>query len=345
LQICLNIHNKNGITFEQFQPVNALNCITLFLVFTRFWKTIMNAILKALIYASISFSILVSTTHHSYAAGGGGGSSFPSASVPSFDPVEKYQEGLAHLKAKQYKKAQKAFRKVLSVAKRDANSHFYLGVAYYEGDKAKKAKKPLERAIRYNKNNVLAMGYLGAVHTILGKNDKANEQKNKLLSLKAACDNCAKQNDINTSLKLIENAQNNEQNNDQANFAPSIKGLSNGDNAYISAVELINQGQYKNALESLEKSAYSFGPHPDILTYQGFANRKLGNHDLALNYYQQALAVDDSHRGANEYLGEFFVEKGDLASANKQLEKLEKICDFGCEEAEELRRWIVASNK
>ena len=106
---------------------------------------------------------------------------------------------------------------------------------------------------------------------------------------------------------------------------------------------MINKGNYQAALVSLEESAYSFGPHPDILTYQGFANRKLGNRDLALNYYQQALSVDSEHRGANEYLGEYFVEIGDLESANQQLAKLDSICSFGCEEAEELRRWIKAS--
>ena len=44
--------------------------------------------------------------------------------------------------------------------------------------------------------------------------------------------------------------------------------------------------------------------------------------------------------GANEYLGEYYVETGQLAKADAQLVKLERICKFGCEEAEELRRWI-----
>ena len=151
---------------------------------------------------------------------------------------------------------------------------------------------------------MLAIGYLSAVHTVLGKTEKENEQKGKLMSLKDACNNCAQQEDINAALELIKKAKTNS----QTSLAPSIKTLNNGDTAYIAAVELINQGNYKTALTSLEKSAYSLGPHPDILTYQGFANRKLGNYVLALDYYQQALAVDDAHRGANEYLGEFTLK-------------------------------------
>ena len=105
----------------------------------------------------------------------------------------------------------------------------------------------------------------------------------------------------------------------------------------------INQGNYNQALIELKQSATEFGPHPDILTYQGFANRKLGNYETALSFYQQALAVDDNHKGANEYLGEYYIEQGQMTLAQNQLSKLESICAFGCEEAEELRRWIISA--
>lgn len=300
----------------------------------------MNFIRHTFIYSIISFSLLLTAGQSSFADGGGSGGGIPSQSAPSFDPVEKYQEGLAHLKAQQYKKAQRAFKKVLSVSKKDSNSHYYLGLSYYAEDKAKKALKPLKKAIKYNENNILAVGYLGAAYQKLDKVEEANQQQQVLESLKASCDNCAKQGDINKALELIENATQGE----QASLSINIKPLKKGDDAYLDAVKSINQKDYLTALSSLEQSAYSFGPHPDILTYQGFANRKLGNRDLAFSYYQQALTVDQNHLGANEYLGEYYVEIGDLASANKQLSKLEKICDFGCEEAEELRRWIDAAN-
>ncbi|MEM9575138.1 MAG: tetratricopeptide repeat protein, partial [Pseudomonadota bacterium] len=85
----------------------------------------------------------------------------------------------------------------------------------------------------------------------------------------------------------------------------------------------------------------SFGPHPDVLTYIGFANRKMKRFDVAENYYQRALTVAPNHLGAIEYYGELKVERGDLQGAKAHLARLEKLCQFGCYEAEELRRWIA----
>jgi len=301
----------------------------------------MKPIRHILIFLSMSLTFLVGGFQHAFADGGGSGGGIPSQSAPRFDPVEEYQSGLAHLKAKRYKKAQRAFKRVLSVSRKDANANYFLGIAYYAGDKVKRARKPFEKAVKYNKDNILAVGYLGAVYSKLEKDDKAKEQHDKLIELKSACDNCGELKNINSALQLIEQAK---------SAAPdsvsiNIETTSFGDSAYISAVELINQGNYNEALSSLAKSAHSFGPHPDILTYQGFANRKLGNREQALHYYQQALSVDNNHRGANEYLGEYFVEIGDLASAQQQLAKLDRICNFGCEEAQELRRWISAASR
>jgi Tfp pilus assembly protein PilF len=83
-----------------------------------------------------------------------------------------------------------------------------------------------------------------------------------------------------------------------------------------------------------------FGPHPDILTYEGYAWRKKGDWNRAETYYRQALAIAPQHRGATEYYGELKVERGDLAGAKLMLTKLDGICAYGCAEAEELRRWI-----
>ena len=113
-----------------------------------------------------------------------------------------------------------------------------------------------------------------------------------------------------------------------------------GDASYLVASGLINEGKYEEALWSLRAAGVALGPHPDVLTYVGFANRKLHNYDVAISYYSAALKLDPAHRGANEYLGEYYVETGQAAKAKQQLMTLEKICKFGCEEAEELRRWI-----
>ncbi|MEO1100798.1 MAG: tetratricopeptide repeat protein, partial [Pseudomonadota bacterium] len=90
----------------------------------------------------------------------------------------------------------------------------------------------------------------------------------------------------------------------------------------------------------LREARDAFGPHPDVLTYLGFANRKQGNHDVALAYYSAALDVAPGHLGAHEYLGEYFVEIGDMTAARSQLDTLNVLCPFGCAEHTELEQWI-----
>jgi Flp pilus assembly protein TadD len=90
----------------------------------------------------------------------------------------------------------------------------------------------------------------------------------------------------------------------------------------------------------LDKAEEAFGPHPDILTYKGYAWRKLGRLDKAESYYRQALALVPGHRGATEYYGELKVIRGDMAGARAMLAKLDAQCAYGCVEAEDLRRWI-----
>ena len=120
----------------------------------------------------------------------------------------------------------------------------------------------------------------------------------------------------------------------------SVPPLTSVDAAYVAAVSLINEGRYEPAIAGLERSLWSAGPHPDLLTYLGFASRKLQRYDQARHWYEMALAVEPEHRGAIEYYGELKLETGDLAGARAHLARLDKICGFGCQQADELRDWI-----
>ena len=108
---------------------------------------------------------------------------------------------------------------------------------------------------------------------------------------------------------------------------------------------LINEKRYDEALASLDSARAAFGPHPDVLTYQGYSWRKMCDHARAESYYQQALAIAPDHRGATEYYGELKVERGDVAGAKQMLARLDASCTYGCAEAEELRRWIDAGGE
>ena len=141
---------------------------------------------------------------------------------------------------------------------------------------------------------------------------KAGEQKTALEGLKAKCaGTCAEAATIDAAIARVDAAIGNPAGPLQLSGEMTrLASVKDGDAAYLVASGLINEGKYEDALWSLHAAGVALGPHPDVLTYIGFANRKLHNYDVAISYYSAALKLDPAHRGANEYLGEYYVETG-----------------------------------
>lgn len=270
-----------------------------------------------------------------------GGSSSPSKSAPKYDASAEYQKGVAALKAKNNKAAATAFKRSLSVAPRNANAQYLLGVSYIGMNDYKKARKPLEKAVKYNGKLIGAHRDLAITYHKLKMAGKAKVSLGKLTAKDNACGNgCAEKDEITKAIAKVKATMNGGSASYQPADSIEFASIGNSDVAYMGAVALINEKKYEAAIAELQLASMTFGPHPDILTYLGFANRKLKNFESAEQYYQAALAVAPEHRGATEYYGELMVERGDLAGAKKKLARLESLCSFGCYEAEELRRWI-----
>jgi Flp pilus assembly protein TadD len=178
---------------------------------------------------------------------------------------------------------------------------------------------------------------------MLGAKPKAEAILTDLKARDVACaSKCPDAAELKTAITDIMTAINGGQITSRSDQSLIFAGAEQGDALYLAAVGLINQGRYQAAIDQLETAQLSFGPHPDVLTYLGFANRKLGRLAVAERYYTAALAAAPAHRGATEYYGELMVERGDLAGAKMMLARLDAQCQFGCAEAEELRRWVVA---
>ncbi|HUQ14408.1 MAG TPA: tetratricopeptide repeat protein [Novosphingobium sp.] len=288
--------------------------------------------------AAALVSLLIPFTVHAAGGGGGGGGSMPSDSAPSYDPVAEYQKGIAALQASKFGEAKRAFDRVLSVAPRDANTAYMAGLASDGLEKPKDAKKYYEKALKNDKAHVDARRALALALVKLGERDAAQAELDALKAAATACATaCPDAARIDAAVLAVSAALAGQ----QAARAPlPAAGGRAGDLVYGEAVALINLRRYDAALASLYRAGESFGPHPDVLTYLGFTNRKLGRPERAADYYRQALAIAPDHRGALEYFGELKVERGDLAGARANLARLEKVCRFGCYEAEELRRWI-----
>src|SRR6476661_4347897 len=65
--------------------------------------------------------------------------------------------------------------------------------------------------------------------------------------------------------------------------------------------------------------------HADVYSLMGFSLRKTGDYSTALTFYKKALDFDANHKGAHEYLGELYVETGQLPNAREQLAALAKL--------------------
>ena len=278
--------------------------------------------------------------------GGGGGGSFPSDSAPQYDPVAEYSKGTAALQARDFKAAKTAFDHVLLSAPRDANTNYLAGLSREGLGDWKGAKKFLEKATKIDPNMTSAWRELGVTYARLGDRPNAEATLASLQTRATACaETCPTAAELKVAIDAINAAL------AGAPTASLVAGqnllfasAAKGDALYLDAVALINEHRYEDAIATLKSAQASFGPHPDILTYLGFANRKLRRFDVAESYYLAALAVAPRHRGATEYYGELMVERGDLAGAKLKLAALDSQCQFGCAEAEELRRWIAAGH-
>ena len=276
--------------------------------------------------------------------GGGDGMSMPSASAPSYNPAEEYAKAVAAIQAKDYKAAARSAQHVTEAAPTSLDGWRLLGVAQSGAQNWKGARKAYDRAVKLAPDDLPSRAGLGLALANL-KDPKAREQldwlKAKAADCNAGCDAAA----LKSLTAEVEKAVTAGAPAGQPSAALETGSLlfaAAGDQAYVQAVSLINEKRYDEALASLDAARAAFGPHPDILTYQGYAWRKKGQFDRAEAYYQQALAIAPDHRGATEYYGELKVERGDRAGAQLMLAKLDRICAYGCAEAEELRRWIDA---
>jgi cytochrome c-type biogenesis protein CcmH/NrfG len=129
----------------------------------------------------------------------------------------------------------------------------------------------------------------------------------------------------------------------QSATALAVDTMTSKDAPDLSSVRTkIKAKDFQAALAELKVLADTH-QHADVYSLMGFSLRKTGDYTTALTFYKKALDFDANHKGAREYLGELYVETGQLPKAKEQLAVLEKLCPQGCEEREDLERAITAA--
>ena len=102
------------------------------------------------------------------------------------------------------------------------------------------------------------------------------------------------------------------------------------------------QNDWKGAAAAMQAALTSNPNNADYHSLYAYSLRKGGTSDMdqVFKHYNEALRLDPKHRGAHEYLGEAYLQVGNVAKAKEHLAQLDKLCFFGCSEFNELKRAI-----
>jgi Flp pilus assembly protein TadD len=106
----------------------------------------------------------------------------------------------------------------------------------------------------------------------------------------------------------------------------------------------IKAKEFKAAIADLNGMIDKGVQHADVYNLLGFSLRKSGDVKTAYTFYKKALDFDPEHKGALEYLGELYVETGEMAKAREHVVLLKKLCPNGCEELEDLEKAIAQAS-
>lgn len=83
--------------------------------------------------------------------------------------------------------------------------------------------------------------------------------------------------------------------------------------------------KFKRALERCRRAVQYDERYHEAWNLIGYTSRKLNDYDSAFQAYEKCLAISPEYAPAHEYLGEAWLEKGDVKKARAQVDKLEYI--------------------
>lgn len=113
------------------------------------------------------------------------------------------------------------------------------------------------------------------------------------------------------------------------------------DSGLITAEYYLATGKYTQALDVIGGVLQRHPQNADAYTYRGYAYQKLGDNKKARESYRMALGLNPKHLGANKYMGNLWLENGDLARAMEQLQAMIYVCaGTYCAEVDELQNDI-----
>lgn len=109
---------------------------------------------------------------------------------------------------------------------------------------------------------------------------------------------------------------------------------------YESGKKALEANDWQRAIENFNRAAAKDQKNADVQNGLGYAWRKSGKLDLAFKHYNEALRLDQRHRGAHEYIGEAYLMANNLPKAEEHLKALDSLCFFSCAEYSNLKKAV-----
>jgi tetratricopeptide (TPR) repeat protein len=128
-----------------------------------------------------------------------------------------------------------------------------------------------------------------------------------------------------------------------ATGALAIDNITSKDAPDLTSVRAkIKAKDFKGALAELTPMLET-RQHADVYNLMGFSLRKTGDYKQAYTFYRKALDFNPEHKGALEYLGELYVETGQIDKARENVALLKTLCPDGCEELADLEKAVAGT--
>lgn len=124
--------------------------------------------------------------------------------------------------------------------------------------------------------------------------------------------------------------------------APPAQAAQAPDNPdYVAGKRAIDAGNWQAAMDALNRVVAIDPGNANAHNFLAYAYRKSGQLELAFRHYEEALRIEPGHRFAHEYMGEAYLMVNNLAKAEEHLAALDRICFFGCEEYDDLKKAVA----
>jgi tetratricopeptide (TPR) repeat protein len=124
-----------------------------------------------------------------------------------------------------------------------------------------------------------------------------------------------------------------------------------GQDDYAAGLAAFKQQDWQGVIDHMARVIEERPWEDEAYNLSGFAYRKLGDYQRALEFYDKALRLNPHNRGALEYLGEAYLDMDRLQDAQAMLDRLNRECERladqskdeqpDCQEREDLEEAIA----